>query len=197
MWYGVATDIRGRVSKLSVDLSHHSTFSGEIPRQLLSFPGLQRLSLKGPRSTTVVPPWLGDIVHLRNLWLSGSFTGNIPPELGNLVNLTSLTFFLTQLTGELPPELKWLRYLSYITIEGNQLRGELPSELANLANLMGLLIRDEPGLTGDIPQGLGTIPNLEFRFRLLIAYAHDSIPAGQRKWPGAGNTSASGRQSRR
>ena len=34
-------------------------------------------------------------------------------------------------------------------------------------------------------------------FRLPIAYAYGSIPTSQRKWPGAGNTSATGRQSRR
>ena len=42
-----------------------------------------------------------------------------------------------QLTGEIPPELGGLSNLTYLDLPGNQLTGEIPPELGGLSNLTG------------------------------------------------------------
>ncbi len=66
--------------------------------------------LKASASTSTtsngeIPPEIGNLVNLTTLELHGELTGEIPPDLGNLVNLTWLDLGSNQLTGEIPPEL--------------------------------------------------------------------------------------------
>ena len=62
-------------------------------------------------------------------------TGEIPPELGGLSNLTELVLESNQLTGEIPPELGGLSNLKWLVLGDNQLTGEIPPELGGLSNL--------------------------------------------------------------
>ena len=108
-----------------------------------------------------IPPELGNLINLRSLNLGGDqLTGEIPPELGNLINLERLNLFGDPLTGEIPPELGNLICLRSLNLGRNQLTGEIPPELGNLINLEGLnLSRNQ--LTGEIPPELGNLTNLE------------------------------------
>ena len=65
-------------------------------------------------------------------------TGEIPPELGRLSNLTDLWLHDNQLTGEIPPELGRLSNLTLLRLHDNRLTGEIPPELGRLSNLTGL-----------------------------------------------------------
>ena len=50
-------------------------------------------------------------------------SGEIPPELGSLANLSTLSLGGNQLTGELPPELGSLANLYYLELYKNELTG--------------------------------------------------------------------------
>ena len=55
--------------------------------------------------TGVIPPELGNLTNLTVLHLRGhQLAGAIPPELGNLANLEELHLYQNQLTGAIPPE---------------------------------------------------------------------------------------------
>ena len=54
--------------------------------------------------------------------------------------VTLLVLFENQLSGEIPPELGNLANLSRVSLFDNQLSGEIPPELGNLANLSRLLL---------------------------------------------------------
>ncbi len=56
-------------------------------------------------------------------------SGEIPPELGNLANLTVLNLGFNQLSGEIPPELGSLANLIGLTLHANQLSGCVPNRL--------------------------------------------------------------------
>ena len=48
-----------------------------------------------------------------------NLTGSIPPELGDLTNLSSLWIYDNKLTGPLPLSMTNLRYLKQLYIENN------------------------------------------------------------------------------
>ena len=90
-------------------------------------------------------------------------SGEIPGELGNLVNLTYLRLSANQLSGEIPVELSNLVNLTSLDLSSNQLSGEIPVELSNLVNLTSLeLSRNQ--LSGEIPGELGNLVNLEYLY---------------------------------
>ena len=65
------------------------------------------------------------------LYLSG-LTGPIPPEIGNLTNLTTLWLWENQLTGSIPPEIGNLTNLEQLVLHDNQLTGEIPESICDL-----------------------------------------------------------------
>ena len=110
----------------------------------------------------------GGQISIMNL---GGLTGTIPPELGNLTNLTALDLTpyesfqdgqytkLGSFTGPIPPELGNLTNLERLRLEDNQLTGAIPAELGNLTNLTALTLHLNR-LTGEIPAELGNLTNL-------------------------------------
>ena len=93
-------------------------------------------------------------------WVSHGLSGPIPPELGNLANLTGLYLYQNDLYGPIPPELGGLANLRSLVLYGNDLSGAIPPELGGLANL-GQLELGENDLSGAIPPELGGLANLE------------------------------------
>ena len=67
-------------------------------------------------------------------------TGSIPPEIGNLTNLTYLNLRSNQLTGSIPPEIGNLTNLTELWLKNNQLTGSIPPEIGNLTNLIKLIL---------------------------------------------------------
>ena len=115
-------------------------------------------NLTGP-----IPPELGNLTNLRSLSLAfNNLTGPIPPELGNLTNLTSLWISGNGLTGPIPPELGNLTNLTILNLSYNEDldAGEIPDWLSGFANLTGLGLVSTNRI-GTIPSSLGTLANLD------------------------------------
>ena len=120
-----------------------------------------RLNLAENQLTGEIPPELGGLSNLTGLWLSeNQLTGEIPPELGGLSNLTGLWLSENQLTGEIPTELGDLSNLTGLGLGGNQLTSEIPPELGRLGFLRRLLLHSNR-LTGEIPPELGRLGFLQ------------------------------------
>jgi len=88
-------------------------------------------------------------------------TGSIPPEIGNLINLSGLYLYNNQLTGSIPPEIGNLTNILYLYLENNQLTGSIPPELVSLTNLRNLNLSSNQ-LIGSIPPELGSLMNLQY-----------------------------------
>ena len=86
-------------------------------------------------------------------------TGEIPPELGSLSNLTDLSLHGNDLSGAIPAELGSLSNLAELDLRNNALSGAIPAELGNLSNLAGLDLRNN-ALSGAIPAELGSLSNV-------------------------------------
>ena len=118
------------------------------------------LSLDFNRLSGEIPEELGSLVNLQYLLLSENrLSGEIPAELGNLTNLEWLGLGRNRLSGEIPGELGSLVNLQELFLSENQLSGEIPAELGSLVNLQELFL-SENQLSGEIPAELGNLPNL-------------------------------------
>jgi len=62
-------------------------------------------------------------------------SGEIPSEIGTLMNLTVLDLSENQLTGEIPSEIGNLTNLENLWLYDNQLTREIPEDICNLTNL--------------------------------------------------------------
>ena len=117
---------------------------------------LARNNLSGP-----IPPELGELANLTSLSLGGNnLSGPIPPELGGLANLTSLSLVGNNLSGPIPPELGEFANLASLSLGGNNLSGPIPPELGGLSSLKTLDLWNSE-LTGPIPPELGNLSSLQ------------------------------------
>ena len=87
-------------------------------------------------------------------------TGTIPPALGALNQLETLSLGGNQLTGPIPPQLAVLNQLETLDLGDNQLAGPIPSQLGTISNLRGLFLNDNQ-LAGPIPPELSSLTRLQ------------------------------------
>lgn len=87
-------------------------------------------------------------------------TGNLPPEIGDLNNLTVLILDENNITGPIPPEIGNLSNLATLDLEQNPMSGFIPATIGNLINLehLSLELPQSPG--GPIPPEIGNLVNL-------------------------------------
>lgn len=156
-WEGVLVDGRGRVTGLFLSGGHSEV---EIPISSLARLDQLRVLWVHAALAGEIPPELGDLENLSWIDLEDNrLTGEIPPELGKLKTLGWLNLEHNQLSGEIPPQLGNLPNLESLMLEYNMLSGEIPSELGNLSNLLSLTLR-ENRLSGAIPRELGNLSKL-------------------------------------
>ncbi|XP_034600023.1 receptor kinase-like protein Xa21 [Setaria viridis] len=93
--------------------------------------------------------------HL-SIW-GNMVSGQIPQEIGNLVNLNAINMHFNNLTGIIPTSIGKLNKLSSLFLYGNKLSGQIPPTIGNLTMLKTLSL-DNNMLTGPIPSSLGSCP---------------------------------------
>ena len=119
------------------------------------------------------------IEETTTLWISDNgLSGEIPSEIGELINLTFLSLYNNELTGEIPESIGNLINLSYLDLGYNQLIGEIPESIGNLIYLNDYLYLDHNQLVGSIPESFGNLmylPNLYLSSNLLSGEIPESI----------------------
>ncbi|MBC2038525.1 MucBP domain-containing protein [Listeria marthii] len=86
---------------------------------------------------------------------------------GDLTKITRIVITGQGITGEVPPEIKNLVSLESLLLYSNNLTGTIPAELGELTKLRELRL-DYNDLTGTIPDGLGNIPSIELQRNRLV-----------------------------
>jgi len=80
---------------------------------------------------------------------ANGLSGQLPPEIGDLVKLRELDLHANNLNGSIPPEIGNLADLEVLQLQDNALEGSLPAELGQLGSLRSLYLSGNR-LTGSI-----------------------------------------------
>lgn len=157
-WYGVKTNEEGRV--VSLDFQAH-LLVGEFPIELCELKALVDLRMGGSGTMTgEIPPQIGQLVNLEHLYLGGNrLSGSIPAEICQLTKLKSLELSHNALTGSLPQALGELRALSFFNASNNELSGTIPADLFELPQLSYAWL-DNNRLSGTLPTTIGKATHL-------------------------------------
>ena len=120
---------------VSIALAMLVALTATAPAAAQGSPSGDRAALVALYNATDGPNWIRS-----DNWLSdvpiGEWFGVATDVDGRV---TALDIFDNQLSGEIPPELGELANLTRLALSGNQLSGEMPPELGELANMAGRL----------------------------------------------------------
>ncbi|XP_020417622.1 receptor-like protein 12 [Prunus persica] len=83
---------------------------------------------------------------------SNNFEGEIPEQVGRLVELSTLNLSMNRLIGEIPSSIGKLRWLETLDLSHNQLSGHIPQNFSSLTSLSHLNLSYN-NLIGKIPSG--------------------------------------------
>ncbi|KAL6873587.1 hypothetical protein ACP4OV_013669 [Aristida adscensionis] len=130
--------------------------SGPVPAGLFNLPQANMLELTDNLLTGELPDVIGgDKLGILQLGNNG-IGGRIPPAIGNLPALQTLSLESNNFSGALPPEIGRLRNLSKLIASGNLLTGAIPPELTRCGSLATLDLSCN-GLSGEIPDGITSL----------------------------------------
>jgi leucine-rich repeat protein SHOC2 len=158
-WHGVAC-ADSNVMQISLV---NNQLSGSIPPEIGNLTALKELYLHA-NQLMALPSEMGDLTVLRDLYLSDNQLTALPSAIGNLTALEYLALYSNQLTA-LPSEIGDLTALQYLGLDNNQLTA-LPSAIGNLTALRSLYL-DNNQLTA-VPSEIGDLTALE------ELYLHDN-----------------------
>ncbi|XP_034212699.1 receptor-like protein EIX2 [Prunus dulcis] len=147
-----------------LDLSHNN-FSGTIPKCLKNMIALVEadvtrtyFSIDGRTTITSKGKELEYGDEQLSLWgnlidlSSNNFEGEIPEQVGSMVELNTLNLSMNRLTGEIPSSFGKLRWLETLDLSHNQLSGHIPQNFSSLTFLSHLNLSYN-NLIGNIPSG--------------------------------------------
>ncbi|KAJ3002680.1 UNVERIFIED_CONTAM: hypothetical protein HDU68_006103 [Siphonaria sp. JEL0065] len=107
-----------------------------------------------------IPPAVGALESLTSLTANNcNLAGSIPDEINNLVSLLSLDLAFNALSGYIPP-LDRLSKLVSLRLESNELFGPIPEHISCLSNCRTICLSNNQ-LSGSLPSSLGAISTLE------------------------------------
>jgi Leucine-rich repeat (LRR) protein len=98
---------------------------------------------------------------LEHLWLANcKLEGEIPFDIGHLVELRDLILCENKLTGQIPSEIGVMSKLDRLILSMNDLKGKIPISLGQCKNL-SLLYLDRNHLTGQLPVEIAMLTQLQ------------------------------------
>ncbi|PPR97307.1 hypothetical protein GOBAR_AA23361 [Gossypium barbadense] len=111
--------------------------------------------------TGEIPKEIGSLIELRSLNLSANLlTGNIPNEIGSMELMESLDLSMNRLNGEIPPSISSLKFLNHFNVSYNNLTGQIPisTQLQSFENFsyMGNHLCGPPLTKNCITKGIPT-----------------------------------------
>jgi Leucine-rich repeat (LRR) protein len=166
---------------------YDNSLNGTVPMVLYTMPNLEELDLGSNFFEGTIPTSVGLSTTLQYLSLKDNyFYGNIPSQIFNIATLLELRLDDNKLTGTIPSNIPINNRMIELQIDGNLIIGAIPTQIGNLLALEKLILANNAltgpvpmeftrlvnltsldlnmtRLTGTIPPGLCTIPDLVFQ----------------------------------
>ncbi|KQK00472.1 receptor kinase-like protein Xa21 [Brachypodium distachyon] len=134
------------------------------------------LSLSRNRILGNIPENIGSLVQLEVLSLERNYlTGTLPSSLSILTSLGDLSVGKNNLSGSVPLTIGNLTQLSNLYLGANAFSGSIPSSVGNLTSLLYIDFAIN-NFTGKIPSSLFNITTLSLSLDLSYNYLEGSIP---------------------
>ncbi|XP_077226017.1 receptor kinase-like protein Xa21 isoform X1 [Tasmannia lanceolata] len=151
---------------LSFDLTYNNLSLGRADdlkfiASLTNCSNLNKLSIASNNFVGLFPNSIANLsTHL--YWLSigeNQISGNIPSQIGNLINLQNLGIYSTFITGSIPTSIGMLQNLQRLYLGNNSLSGKIPYNIGNITQLTSLDLGNN-NLQGSIPLSLANCTKL-------------------------------------
>ncbi|TVU38106.1 hypothetical protein EJB05_11460 [Eragrostis curvula] len=134
------------------------------------------VQLSGNRLSGEIPPQIGAMRNLSLLHLDGNrLTGRLPPEIGQLP-LVVLNVSRNSISGPVPSAIGRILCLEMLDLSYNNFSGELPASLSQLTELNRFNVSYNPLLSGSVPTSgqFGTFDEQSFLGDPLISLGRGS-----------------------
>lgn len=147
--------------------------SGTIPVEMGQIPNLfylyLRRNLLDIDLTELFVNHAGSYKEIFSLWLDDNqVTGTIPPAIGRLTGLASLSITNTTLRGPIPSEIGNLFNLQRLWLYSNDLSGKIPNTVSSLVNLQVFEIYNNQ-ITGTMPNAVcNAVQTADYDFRSMV-----------------------------
>ncbi|MFK5878807.1 MAG: T9SS type A sorting domain-containing protein [Flavobacteriaceae bacterium] len=145
-----------------------STWNGITVEKINGINHVTGVSFNNNNVSPNIPGSIQNLTELKEFFVIGvntqfNLNQNIPAEIGNLSNLTTLWFENWDLEGTIPDEIGNLNSLETLIIRGTDSEGGIPTTITNLTNCTAMSFNDN-FLFGNIPD-VSSLTNLDF-FRI-------------------------------
>jgi hypothetical protein len=168
----------GKLERLTELYFMENSLTGQIPASLEGCNNLLLLNLSSNKFYGSIPSEIFSISTLsKGLDLSyNQLTGNIPLQIGNLINLNSLSISNNQLSGEIPSTLGECLLLEFLHLETNFLQGKIPKTLSSVRGINEMDLSQNK-LYGTIPDFLESFTSLHI-LNLSFNELEGPVPKG-------------------
>ncbi|KAL4627808.1 hypothetical protein ACB092_05G192300 [Castanea dentata] len=186
MWFGIACNMAGSVTEISLPSARCNLLTGPIPSQIGTLSRLTHLNLSMNFHSGNLPLSLTNLTNLSLLCMghnlisgeldprlfsnwtrleflelqNNNFSGVIPPQIGLLTNLKQLALMNNHIFGSIPPDIGNLINLVALALSGNHLMGPIPPSLGNLSKVTVVYLHQNR-LSGPLPQTIQNAKNLK------------------------------------
>ncbi|CAL9173957.1 unnamed protein product [Musa hybrid cultivar] len=174
-WNGISCK-EGKVVSISLPKNR---LLGSLPSSLGSLSSLRHINLRSNRLQGSLPSGLFAAAGgLQSLVLYGnSFSGPIPPEVGNLSFLQNLDLSQNLLSGAIPASILRCKRLKALDLSHNNLTSSLPVGFGTNLTALEKLSLSYNGLNGSIPSDLGNLSSLRGTVDLSHNLFSGPVPA--------------------
>ncbi|KAL5138355.1 Receptor-like protein EIX2 [Glycine soja] len=169
-----------RYDLMQLDLSHNE-FNDSLPPWLGQLENLSDLYIHDSNLVGNLPcDMITKLINLKKLVLSNNnLNGCLPNCIGQLLNLNTLILSSNHFHGVIPRSLEQLVSLKSLDLSRNSLNGTIPQNIGQLKNLITLYLFDN-NLHGNIPYSLGQLLNLQ-NFDMSLNHLESSV--SDIRWP--------------
>ncbi|XP_077225759.1 putative receptor-like protein kinase At3g47110 [Tasmannia lanceolata] len=165
-------------SNLNELLIQRNHFAGPLPNYVANLsPHLYLLGIGQNKISGNIPSQIGNLINLKALGIYSTFiTGSIPTSIGMLQNLHQLYLGGNSLSGKIPYNIGNITQLTNLNLEYNNLQGSIPLSLANCTKLLRLSL-SQNNLTGMIPKQIIGLSSLSIALYLSQKIFTGSLPS--------------------